>query len=31
MDHTCWNQNNEMILTLRCAHMLRRREAAGRQ
>ncbi len=25
MDHPCWNQHNEMILTLRCAHMLRRR------
>ncbi len=25
MDHPCWNQNNETILTLRCAHMLRRR------
>jgi len=28
MDHSCWNQNDEMILTLRCAHMLRRRQAA---
>jgi acyl dehydratase len=25
MDHSCWNQNDETILTLRCAHMLRRR------
>jgi len=25
MNHPCWNQNNETILTLRCAHMLRRR------
>lgn len=25
MDHPCWNQGNETILTLRCAHMLRRR------
>ena len=25
MDHPCWNQNKETILTLRCAHMLRRR------
>ena len=25
LDHPCWNQNNETILTLRCAHMLRRR------
>lgn len=25
MDHPCWNQNGETILTLRCAHMLRRR------
>lgn len=25
MDHPCWNQNDDMILTLRCAHMLRRR------
>ena len=24
MDHFCWNQDDEMILTLRCAHMLRR-------
>ena len=25
MDHPTWNQNGETILTLRCAHMLRRR------
>jgi acyl dehydratase len=25
MDHPCWNQNDEMILTLRCVHLLRRR------
>ena len=25
MDHPCWNQNDELILNLRCAHMLRRR------
>ncbi|ARQ00243.1 acyl dehydratase [Pseudorhodoplanes sinuspersici] len=25
MDHPCWNQADEMILTFRCAHMLRRR------
>ena len=25
MDHLCWNQSQEMILTSRCAHMLRRR------
>lgn len=25
MDHPCWNQNGDTILTLRCAHMLRRR------
>lgn len=31
MDHPCWNQNDEMILTLRCAHMLRRRPAASGQ
>ena len=29
MDHPCWNQNDEMILTLRCAHLLRRRVARG--
>ena len=27
MDHPCWNQRDEMILTLRCAHMLRRRKS----
>ena len=26
MDHLCWNQRQEMILTARCAHLLRRRE-----
>ena len=25
MDHPCWNQNDEMILNARCAHMVRRR------
>jgi acyl dehydratase len=25
MEHPCWNQDDEVILTLRCAHMLRRR------
>jgi acyl dehydratase len=25
MEHPCWNQNDEMILTLRCVHLLRRR------
>ena len=25
MEHPCWNQNGELILTLRCAHMVRRR------
>lgn len=25
MEHPCWNQRDELILTLRCAHMLRRR------
>lgn len=25
MDHPCWNQDDEMILTLRCVHLLRRR------
>lgn len=25
MEHPCWNQRGETILTLRCAHMLRRR------
>jgi acyl dehydratase len=28
MDHLCWNQRDEMILSLRCAHMLRRRNGA---
>lgn len=27
MDHPCWNQSDDVILTLRCAHMLRRRMA----
>jgi acyl dehydratase len=31
MDHSCWNQHGETILTLRVAHMLRRREAADDQ
>ena len=25
MEHPCWNQNDEMILTLRCLHLIRRR------
>jgi acyl dehydratase len=25
MEHPCWNQNGEIILTLRCVHLLRRR------
>ena len=25
MDHPCWNQHDEMILSVRCAHMVRRR------
>jgi acyl dehydratase len=29
MDHPCWNQSDEMILTLRCVHMVRRRANAG--
>lgn len=25
MEHPCWNQRDEMILTLRCLHLIRRR------